>query len=267
MMSLESFRKIIDEIAPYTYWVDLYNRGEPLVNPAAIGMIAYAHAHNIAVKMSTNLHFLDEQRAEQLIHSGLDYLVVPLDGGTQETYEKYRVGGSLETVLNNLNLIVKKKRELNSLTPYITIRTLVMKHNEHEMYTIRTLAREIGVDNLIFSLMIANVEKDSVVEEWLPIDENYSWYDYEQRTNKITGGLHSCSELWQRMTINWDGSVFPCCFVDKEEMSFGNVSSETIRAVWNNRAYTNSRRVFDKDYKPDGIVTICSTCRGDMKRK
>ena len=267
MMSLESFKKIIDEIAPYTYWVDLYNRGEPLVNPAVIEMIAYAHTHNIAIKMSTNLHLLDEQRAEQLIRSGLDYLVVPLDGGTQETYEKYRVGGNLEAVLNNLRLIVEKKQKLKSHTPYITIRTLIMKHNEHELNTIRALARDIGVDNLVFTLMIANVEKDSVVEEWLPTNEDYSWYDYKQRSNKITGSLRSCSELWQRMTINWDGGIFPCCFVDQEKMSFGNANSETIGVVWNNGAYTSSRRVFDKDYKSDGIVTICSTCRGGMKRK
>lgn len=267
MMSLESFQKIVDEITPYTYWIDLYNRGEPLVNPAAIEMIAYAHAHNIAIKLSTNLHLLDAERVEQLIRSGLDYLVVPLDGGTQETYEKYRVGGDFETVLCNLRLIVEKKRELNSRTPYITIRTLIMKHNEHEMDVMRALARDIGVDNLIFTLMIANIEKDSVIDEWLPTDENYSWYDYQHKTNKITGSLRSCSELWQRMTINWDGSVFPCCFVDEVEMSFGNTNPATIEVIWNNKAYTVSRRVFDRDYKPKGTVTVCSTCRGGMKRK
>lgn len=267
MMSLDSFRKIVDEIAPYTYWIDLYNRGEPLVNLAAIEMIAYAHVRNIAIKFSTNMHLLDEECIEQLVRSGLDYLVVPLDGGTQETYEKYRVGGDFETVLRNVRLVAEKKRELNSRTPYITVRTLIMKHNEHEMDAIRALAQDIGVDNLIFTLMITNVEEDSAIDEWLPEDETYSWYDYEYKTNKITGSMRSCSELWQRMTINWDGSVFPCCFVDKEEMSFGNANVETIEAIWNNKAYAVSRRVFDRGYEPKDMGTVCSTCRGAMKRK
>lgn len=265
-MTLDTFKHLVDEIAPYTYWIDLYNRGEPLLHPDIFAMIAYAHQRGVGTKISSNLNRLGESGAEQMVKSGLDYLVVSLDGATQKTYASYRVGGDLDQVLKNLRFIVEAKRRLGSATPYITIRTLVMKRNEGEISAIQRLAREIGVDNLIFEPMIVNITRQDA-SEWLPTNAMYSFYDYDRRTNVAVGDIKACVELWTRGTITWDGHVFPCCFSDGVGEELGDAAQESFLAIWNNEAYRSSRAVFGDPLAPPVVATVCTQCRGYRKRK
>jgi MoaA/NifB/PqqE/SkfB family radical SAM enzyme len=232
VMSLDTFRELVDQIAPYAYWLDLYNRGEPLLHPGILEMVDYAHKRGIATKISTNLHRLDDAGAEKLVKSGLDYLVVPLDGATQETYAFYRVGGELELVLANLRSIVACKSRLRSKTPRITIRTLAMRRNEHELEAIKAIARQTGVDNLIFTPMIINVNSERA-DQWLPTNPSHSFYDYALRSNKTMEETQACIELWSRGTINWDGRVFPCCFADGASEDLGCLADRSFADIWN----------------------------------
>jgi len=98
-MNLEDFKRIVDQIAPYAYYVELYNWGEPFLHPQIFDMIRYASERKISVQLSSNLNYFNEEMAEQAVASGLTRLLVSVDGATQETYEKYRCGGRLEVVL------------------------------------------------------------------------------------------------------------------------------------------------------------------------
>jgi MoaA/NifB/PqqE/SkfB family radical SAM enzyme len=265
-MPLETFKSIVDQIAPYAFWVDLYNRGEPLLHPEIYAMIAYAHQRGIGTKISTNMNKLDDASAEQMVKSGLDYLVVSLDGATQETYASYRVGGDIDLVLTNLRAVVECKRRLRSATPYITIRTLIMRRNEHELPLIRQIAQEIGADNLIFVPMIVNIEKQSA-DQWLPSNPMYSFYDYRRRTKKTSSNAKSCAELWSRGTITWDGRVFPCCFADGANEALGDLARSDFLTIWNNEQYQASRAVFQRPPTSTTVTTVCTSCRGFRKTR
>jgi MoaA/NifB/PqqE/SkfB family radical SAM enzyme len=266
MMSLATFKSLIDKIAPYAYWIDLYNRGEPFLHPDIYDMIIYAHQRRIGTRISTNLNSLGNLTPEQLVKSGLDYLVVSLDGATQETYATYRVGGNVNSVLENLRAIIECKRNLRSATPYITVRTIVMRHNEHELQHIKEIVRHLGVDNVIFTPMIVDI-KSKDAERWLPTDPKFSFYDYRQRTNKVWGNLKVCPELWQRATVTWDGLVFPCCFADGEGENFGDLANDDFLSIWNNERYQVSRAVFRDPSEKPAFVTVCVTCLGSRKRR
>ena len=266
LMAPDTFRTIVDQIAPYAYWIDLYDRGEPLLHPDLFAMIAYAHQHRVGTKISSNLNKLDEAGAEQIVKSGLDYLVVSVDGATQETYHSYRVGGNLEVVLKNLRAIVENKRRLKSATPYITMRTLLNRRTEPEMEAIRRIARETGVDNLIFVPMIVNIASADA-DQWLPTNPLYSFYDYDRRTNAMAGDTKACVELWSRGTITWDGRVFPCCFSDGPNEELGDVAGGSLLAIWNNEAYQASRAAFRDPLAPPRVTTVCTSCRGFRKRR
>ncbi len=269
MMSVDLFKSIVDQIAPYAYWIDLYNRGEPLLHPDIVTMITYAHQRGIGTKISTNLNSLGNISAEQLVSSGLDHLVVSLDGATQETYAAYRVGGKIDSVLGNLRSIVECKHKLNSATPYITLRTIVTRYNEHELGTIKSIGHQIGVDNIFFVPMIVDItSKDA--DKWLPRNPNFSFYDYKKRVSKIGQAVKACIELWQRGTITWNGLVFPCCFADGAGEEFGDLNNSNFAEIWNSEQYQASRAVF-RDHSTTAnslqITTVCSTCRGSRKRR
>ncbi|MEO7210912.1 MAG: radical SAM protein, partial [Chitinophagaceae bacterium] len=67
------------------------------------------------------------------MESGLDRLIISIDGTTQDVYQQYRRGGKLDKVIAGARNIVKWKKELKSKTPFVFFQFLVVKPNEHQV--------------------------------------------------------------------------------------------------------------------------------------
>jgi len=259
-MNLEDFKRIVDQIVPYAYSVELYNWGEPFLHPQIFDMIRYARERRISVQLSSNLNYFSEEMAKQVVASGLTRLLVCVDGVTQETYEKYRRGGRLEVVLRNLHLLVEAKRWADSSTPFITLRTLINRYNEHELDQLRQLAADVGVNSFSTGPIYINTRDREQVEEWLPEDERLSYYDYSAEHLE---NVWRCAVLWESCTINWDGSIAPCCWLQDPAHDFDNAFTKPLREIWNGQAYVSSRRAFSFGGPRKGPVqTICTRCKG-----
>src|SRR5436190_7909022 len=99
MLDQHFFKRMIDELASNLLYLVFYFQGEPYLNPEFLDMVEYASSKKIYTATSTNAHFLNDENARRTVESGLDRLIISIDGVTQEVYEKYRVGGSVEKVL------------------------------------------------------------------------------------------------------------------------------------------------------------------------
>jgi MoaA/NifB/PqqE/SkfB family radical SAM enzyme len=252
--------RIVDEIAPYAYRVELYNWGEPLLHPDIFQMIRYVSSKKILVGLSSNLNRLDSEMARQLVESGLGQLVVSIDGATQETYAAYRRQGQLDRVLHNLELILETRRALNSRTPFVIWRMLIGKHNVHQIHLIREIAYEMGVDSFTTGALFVDTRDEEQVKQWLPEDVTYTPYD-------LKGGAienrWDCRDLWESMVINWDGGVAPCCWLHDPAFDFGNLSDQTVRQTWNGPSYVSARRAIGRRKRgSDDVLTICHRCGG-----
>src|SRR3954453_4282300 len=150
MLEMNFFRQMIDQLAPELLYLTFYFQGEPFLNPDFLEMVRYAGSRKIYTATSTNAHYLNDENARKTIESGLDRLIISIDGTTQDVYQQYRVGGNLEKVLEGARNIVKWKRELKSRTPFIFFQFLVVKPNEHQIGDIKRLAKEVGVDEVRF---------------------------------------------------------------------------------------------------------------------
>jgi len=142
------FRKTIDELHKQLIYLIFYFQGEPYINPGFLDMVKYAKDKGIYTITSTNGHFLNDVNAKKTIESGLDRMIISVDGTTQETYENYRKEGNLESVLQGARNIVKWKKEMNSATPHTIFQFLVVKPNEHQIDEIYKIAEEIGIDEV-----------------------------------------------------------------------------------------------------------------------
>ena len=129
MLNAGFFKETIDSLHKSVYYLTFYFQGEPYLNPQFLEMVKYASLKKIYTATSTNAHFLDEENARRTVESGLDRLIISIDGTTQETYQSYRIGGSLEKVLEGTRNIIRWKRELKSATPHVIFQFLVVKQN------------------------------------------------------------------------------------------------------------------------------------------
>src|SRR5690349_17456823 len=150
MLNQDFFRNTIDQLYKELLYLVFYFQGEPYLNPAFLDMVKYASKKKIYTATSTNAHYLTDKNAKLTIESGLDRLIISIDGTTQEVYQQYRVGGQLNKVIEGAKNIVKWKKELNSKKPFVVFQFLVVKPNEHQIEDVRALAKEVGVDDVWF---------------------------------------------------------------------------------------------------------------------
>jgi radical SAM protein with 4Fe4S-binding SPASM domain len=259
------FRKIIDEAGDYVFLILLWDWGEPLLSPSIHEMIAYARAKGIRVVTSTNGNTLAKPGlAERLVRSGLDTLIVALDGATQETYELYRRGGKLSSVVEGIRTVVERKRELKSATPLINLRQVVMRQNEAELPELKRLAEELGVDALTLKTMNPYDENGALPIdearniEFIPKDPRYRRFDYSNAgERRIRLERNPCKQLWNNPAIHFDGTVCPCAFDPKETQTLGDLKKDSFDDVWYGPAYRAMRRRFRKDWKN---LPLCKEC-------
>lgn len=253
-MDIGRFVKVMDEIGPYLFAVNLCNWGEPLLNPHLSAMIRYAKAYNTVVGFSTNLNYLPDETARQILDAGIDIIVVSLDGACQETYSKYRRGGSFTSVIRNMERLLFYRRDAERF-PLILWQFLVNRYNESEIDEARTMARNMEVgflpspmrSSMGKELLFPLYERAREVKDWLPSDSHYNRYNYEihpaTRTRQET-----CKWLWNSTVVNWDGSVSPCCGVFERKWDFqscydGASDRPSFRQIWNGPRYRLARRL------------------------
>lgn len=268
MMSFSDFEKIINEMGDYLYEVALYNWGEPFLNKEIYRMIRLLKKRRIKAISNSNMNVrLTEGDAEEIVRSGLDTLIVSMDGITQATYEKYRVGGDLELVKRNVSMISDAKRKLGAGKPELIWQFLVNKYNEKEVPELERVKEDLGFDALWLGRLRCDIGMEIFLDQnqryesarsLLPSDEKYSRYDASERKEKSEA--KSCYFLWTTAAINPDGSVSPCCALYNQAFDFGNVfeSGQSFRDVWNGERYVESRKMVAG--RKSRIKTICGIC-------
>ena len=156
-LSLSQFKKIINPIRHTLLGISLSGTGEPMLNKNIVSFIEYAHSMNIAVHLPSNLSMrLDDNKIDDIIRSGLDTIEVSLDGASEESYTKYRVGGSFPLVLNNVRALSEAKQRLRKKRPRIIWKFIVFEHNKHEVQTVKEKFSSLGFDNYEFMLDVLN---------------------------------------------------------------------------------------------------------------
>ncbi|HNX00617.1 MAG TPA: radical SAM protein [Candidatus Cloacimonadota bacterium] len=253
------FRKVVDEVYPYSTMLILWNQGEPFLHREFLDMVRYAADKQLFTMVSTNAN--TELDAEAIVKSGLDSIIVSLDGATQDTYNKYRINGDIEKVWKNVKNIMETRKRLGSTTPLVRWQFLVMKHNEHEIEEIKRLAKEMQVDQLIFKTAQIYEKKD--IEEFLPVNPKYRRYKITSGEFELKFGIKNrCRRIWTQPVVNWDGNI-GVCFYDKDiEHPVGSVVHSNLISIWKNDRFMQFRQRILKDRKS---IYICRNCGEGVK--
>ncbi len=261
-MKEDFFRQLIDNMHRKLTWLIFYFQGEPYINPKFLEMVNYAHQKGIYTITSTNGHFLNPENARKTILSGLDRILISIDGSSQEVYEQYRKEGKLETVLEGARNLVHAKKEANSATPHIVFQMLVVKPNEHQIDEVKRLAKEIGVDEV--KLKTAQVYDYENGNDLIPTIEKYSRYQKETsgKWRVKNSLLNHCWKLWHACVITWDGKVVPCCFDKDATHQMGDLRNNSFNEIWKGNAYQQFRTQL---LKGRDQIEICTNCTEGCK--
>ncbi len=262
MLDLDLFQNILDQLSPTLLYLNLYFQGEPLLHPKFFELVRMAKRKKIFTNTSTNAHFLKEENSKALVGSGLDRLIISLDGITPETYRNYRVGGQLDKVLEGTKTLVEAKRLSSSKTPLIFFQFLVSRQNEHEIPEARKLAKEMGVDGILFkSMQVMDLDRES---RFLPKNPVYSRYESNGKGGLKLKGMfeNECWRMWSGAVITWDGLVVPCCFDKDATHQMGDLKVDPFSRIWNGQKYRDFRKAIFTDRSQ---IEMCKNCSEGAK--
>lgn len=257
MLNHDLFDIVLDQLGDTLIWLTFYFQGEPYLHQGLLPMVRKAAERGIYTSTSTNAHYLNDDTARATVESGLDRLIVSIDGTSQEAYAAYRKGGKLEKVIEGTRNVVRWKNELKSRTPHVIFQFLVVRQNEHQVPELQALASELGVDEVkLKTAQIYDFENGSPL---IPKDNKYSRYAMNQDgTWSLKNSLENhCWKMWHSCVITWDGRVVPCCFDKDAHHVLGDVRNETFAEIWNGERYQAFRSAL---LKSRSEIDICKNC-------
>jgi radical SAM protein with 4Fe4S-binding SPASM domain len=260
LLPFSTFTNFMDEVGDRLLLLIFWNWGEPFLNPDFFRMVAYAKAKGVVVHTSTNGNLpLTRERAEELVDSGLDSLVMAVDGSTQDTYAKYRKGGSLETVIANTRMILSVRKLKNSQTPRINMRFVVMQHNEGEIDATRSLARELGVDYFTLKTVdMPSVRGKDLDKDFAPERSKYRRYSYDEQSFARQTRPFTCMRPWKRITMDALGEIIPCEYDYKNVHSFGSAAQLGALDAWKSAAAHRFRKNFNLGHNDTYLCRNCT---------
>jgi radical SAM protein with 4Fe4S-binding SPASM domain len=256
-MDIELFKKVMKELRPYLYNVNLYFQGEPMLHPSFFSFPASCLKTHTVV--STNGHFLSEDNSERIVRSGLDKLIISLDGIDQETYSAYRVNGNVIKVIDGINNVASAKKKYKSSLK-IEIQFLVNRFNEHQIGKVRELAKSVQGSVRLKSMQI--IDKADI-SSWQPSSRRFRRYKNKDGEYVIKSSLPDrCARLWFNPVITWDGKVVPCCFDKNAEYVMGDLNNDSFSEIWNGPKY----RIFRKRILTGrNTIEMCRNCTSGLK--
>jgi len=267
LMSFDFFKQIIDEAGQYLTHAELYNYGEPFMNPYATDMIRYLKKINpdVIIEMHTNGHYFQTQeKMVALLGSGLDILRFSVDGITQEVYEKYRVEGNLAIVLKAIRGICDLKEKRDIRNPRIIFQFILFEHNLHEVYCVKQFAEELGADEVVIKTDLFTIKPElmkkypNIYNSVLSLQSKDSAASFSEKDKDK--GNNFCDFLWTYPTILADGRVVVCCRDRYYRSVVGMIKNKTLLEVWNGNEYQEFRRRFLEDETKPYPCSLCE-CR------
>jgi MoaA/NifB/PqqE/SkfB family radical SAM enzyme len=267
IMSLENFKKIIDNLADSIHIVLLYNTNEPLIHPDLPEMIRYCDKKNLYTMISTNAGLLSEEKSKALLDAGLDEILLCLDGTTKESYEPFRKGAEFETVYKNIEFFCEEKKRRNAIRPYTELQFILHKLNQSQIPEVKKLAEKWNVNRLrIKSFSLCEYaytpdEMKALSEQFLPEKENLPEYGGKIIIEKTEGGLKLkkkrklCALMRNQCSILADGNLVMCCYDIKGKYVFGNLLEKKFKDIWFNVDIKHKRKLAREKTYP-----LCKIC-------
>ena len=219
-MSLDLYKKVIDEVEGKVEAITLASRGEPTLNKDFKKMLNYSNKKFLALKINTNASMLNENMIHAILSTDIQSIIFSVDAADKKTYEKIRVNGKFDKIMKNLKLFAQIRKDHYSKSKHIVKMSGVKISKDQSMKSMEKQFQELA-DVIAFV--------------------NYSPWEsaYDNEPNDLK---HACKELWTRMFVWADGKVNPCDYDYKSVLSKWNAKNTSISDIWNSKEYNDLRQ-------------------------
>ena len=238
LMSWELFTSVVDQAAENGCdAITMASRGEPTLHKRFGEMLHYIRKKGfLDTKINTNATLLNDALIRDILGSEVANVTFSVDAITAESYEKIRVRGKFDQVLDNIKLFNKIRAEdfPNSKT---TTR-------------ISGVAVDPGQNPEEMEQFWSDLVDEVVIVPSLPRWDSYN--------NPRFMRNEACEILYSRMYVWWDGTCNPCDFDYKSLLTVGNANTQSLVDIWKSEKYTRFRTLHENMRRSE--LNPCDRC-------
>ena len=251
-MSDTLFKKIVDEADFFTEPCWFHWFGEPLMHPRLFEQIAYAKNRGVPnLGISTNATLLNFKRAEAILQSPLDTVMIAIDGTRKETYEKIRISSTFtfEEVCENVRDFLALRKRQGKRAPRTILSIIVMEETKAQLAEFRHEWEGRGADEILFKNYVT----------WANQSQEFVQLAPAEARDHLTQAVREfpCFFMWESVVIGWDGRVVPCCFDYDATVTLGDLNTQSLRDIWNSERYVTLRK---KELEGRNDTPLCRNC-------
>ncbi|MGE5328825.1 MAG: radical SAM/SPASM domain-containing protein [Deltaproteobacteria bacterium] len=247
-MDFNIFKKVVDECKEYSAAIRLIRYGEHLMHKQLFEFIRTAKEKEIFVHLTTNGLLLDKDKAEELVDLNLDSMIFSFQGATKQGYEDMRYNDKYDLLISNIKQIIDIRNRKNKEKPWVHISSTMTNETKEEIESFKAfwggITDSVGVGKTTFS-QFNKQEYQDTIREYLPketIERRYS----------------PCSEVYQKLSVNWNGDVTACCGDYDNFLLLGNVKSSSLKEIWNSKKLNEIRNLLDQMRMAE--LPLCKDC-------
>lgn len=239
VMDMSLYKKIIDQCSLFGIThINLNFYNEPLLDPLLFDRIAYAKSKNLIVSMFTNATLLTEDKIERLLSSGIDLIVISIDGVTKKTYEKIRRGADFNMVIKNVLNLVKARNGSSRKKPLIQFNMAITRDNIGEVAAFKSFSG-LYADNC----EVCPDRTMGALPRLLELKTNYAF---------------PCRHLWEQIVVMADGNV-PLCSMDYNcSVKLGDLSKQSLNKVLSSKTLNDVKKLHMGGQ--GNRITLCAHC-------
>lgn len=243
-MNFDVYKDIIAQVKDYLIMSIPYVNGEPLLSKDIYNSIQWATDNKVATLIATNGMILNERNAEKLLKSGLDVIKIHISGFTREVHNIEHRKGDVEMIKKNIRNLVRLNNE-GKYGMLIMLDYILYDHNKHEMAAAKAFCDELGI---MFNIRKGYIKGLEHIEPAAAPEPDMS---------KVV-----CDWLWTVLTVDWNGSIYPCCdcVTFSKAPSFGTFEpgKTNILELWNGPRIVGMRNThITKGRTP---IPVCKDC-------
>ncbi|MBN1263812.1 MAG: SPASM domain-containing protein [Candidatus Pacebacteria bacterium] len=262
IVTYRQFAYLVRKFKGFMYNFAIGANGEITIIPGIEKYVSLGRKNNLFITADTNLN-CSRETIKKLFLAGINMVNISLDGTSQRSYGRYRIGGNFKRVFENMAYLVKLKRKNKSFFPIVQWQLIVNKFNESEVEKARKMAIQVGIDQFRTGLPFIPGGDDyffgdnpKIVEQFsrrfLPTGSQY------QIKDRVA--LLACYQPFSELQILNNGDVIPCCRLREKGVVLGNIFKKPLIRIWNNAGFIYFRR----QLKKQGRRPHCAVCLKNM---
>lgn len=251
-MTLDSFAKILDEIKPFTDYIYLHVKGEPLLHKNISEILDISHEKGFKVNITTNSTLIHKVHEKIIMKPALRQLNFSLHSYNDESY-----GINKNEYMKNVLLFTKEALKKTNIIISLRFWNFDLNDNQpkENKSKFELLEKEFNLSYKLEEKVIPGKGLKIAERLYLNSDNKFIWPDIHDQNDNAAG---FCLGLRDQIAILSDGTVVPCCLDGEGIINLGNIFNQRFSEII---AGERSKNISDGFLSNKAVEPLCRKCR------